>query len=98
MTKNTGLRSLFAAAVVAVSLSACHCSANDNTSRPGQNDEHGRNVGNSEIEKNFSPGSDCNPNNDMYDGIYGNKPGAVQSEGGHDEHDGDNKQHEEGHE
>jgi|GEM_PF-5907721 len=91
------VKSLFAAAVVAVSLSACHCSANDNTSRAGQNDEHGRNVGNSEIEKNFSPGSDCNPRNDMYDGISGNLHGEAQSEGGHDQHESA-EHHEGGHE
>ncbi|MCW3072039.1 MAG: hypothetical protein JWO44_1929 [Bacteroidetes bacterium] len=86
--KNTGVKTLFAAAVVAVSLSACHCSANDNTSRPGVNDENGRNVGNSEITENFSAGSDTNPNNDMYDGISGNLHGEPKSEGGHDQHEG----------
>jgi hypothetical protein len=56
--KITGLKNLFAAAAVVAALSSCHCSANDNTSRPGINDENGRNVGNDEIEKNFTPGSD----------------------------------------
>ena len=86
--KISKLKGLFAATIVVAGLSACHCSANDNTSRAAQNDENGRNIGNSEIEQNFTPGSDCNPNNDMWDGISGNLHGAA-SEGhgeGHEEH------------
>jgi hypothetical protein len=80
--KISNLKGLLAATIVVAGLSACHCSANDNTSRAAQNDEHGRNVGNSEIEKNFTPGSDCNPNNDMWDGISGNLHGNSEGEGG----------------
>jgi hypothetical protein len=87
MKKNTGIKTLFAAALVTVSLSACHCSANDNTSRAAIPDQNGHHVGNSEISENFSAGSDTNPFNDMYDGIYGNMNPKPESEGGHDHHE-----------
>lgn len=67
--KNTGLKTLFAAITLTTSLAACHCSANDNTSRPCVPDVNGDNIGNDEITENRSMGSDCNPNNVMWDGI-----------------------------
>lgn len=95
--KITGLKTFFAAVVVTASLSACHCSANDNTSRPSVNDENGNNIGNSEIEKNFTPGSDCDPANDMYDGISGNLYKTEAGKGGGPVKEQD-EQEKEGHE
>ena len=77
----TTLRNLFAAIVITTGFTACHSHANDNTSRAGVNDENGNNVANSEIEQNFAPGSDCDPNNDMYDGISGNMKKSEAGEG-----------------
>jgi hypothetical protein len=68
MAKITGIQSLFAAIVLTTGLAACHCSANDNTSRPCVPDDCGNNIGNDEITENRSMGSDCNPRNVMWDG------------------------------
>jgi hypothetical protein len=67
--KNTGIKTLLAAIVLTTSLAACHCSANDNTSRPCVPDSKGNNVGNDEITENRSMGSDTNPRNVMWDGF-----------------------------
>jgi hypothetical protein len=85
--KHNGLKTMLAAFVVMASLSACHCSANDNTSRPCVPGEHSEKVGNDAISQNFSPGSDCNPRNDMYDGIYGNLNPVPETPAGHDHHE-----------
>lgn len=101
--KNSGLKTFFAAIVVTTGLAACHCSANDNTSRPCVPDENGDNIGNDEITENRSMGSDCNPRNVMWDGFtspeerVGDAPCCAEKCEDGEKHEGHGEGHKEGH-
>jgi hypothetical protein len=100
--KNSGLKTFFAAIAVTTALASCHSYANDNTSRPCVPDENGDNIGNDEITENRSMGSDCNPNNVMWDGYtspeerVGDVPCAEKCNNG-DKHDAHGEGHDKGH-
>jgi hypothetical protein len=61
-------------------------SANDNTSRPTIPDRNGDNKGNDEISGNLSAGSDANPTNKLYDGVWDNSERLQPKASGHHTH------------